>query len=87
MKENIMASFDQRGQKIRGNQYNAARDMNFGVVQNSTDLITELEKLKEEFAQAKENGVFSEETATDAEYCVTKAVQEAKKPDPNRHPY
>ena len=78
-----MASFDMRGQKVT-NQYNAGRDINFGSVQSPVDLITELEKLKGEFAKAKETGSISEDQATDAEYQVTKAVQQAKKPDPDK---
>ena len=50
-----MAQFDQRGQQVT-NQYNAGRDMNFGAVQNRVDLVTELEHLKGQFAQAKEVG-------------------------------
>src|SRR6266567_1463808 len=73
-----MTQFDQRGQQVT-NQYNAGRDMNFGAVQNPIDLIAELEKLKGEIAQAKEADIVSDETATDAEYQVTKAIQQAKK--------
>lgn len=78
-----MAQFDMRGQRVT-NQYNAGRDMNFGAVQTSADLITALEQLNEQFIQAKEAGVLTEETATDAQYQVTKATQQAKKPDPNK---
>ncbi len=78
-----MTQFDQRGQQVT-NQYNAGRDMNFGAVQNPIDLIAELEKLKGEIAQAKEADIVSDETATDAEYQVTKAIQQAKKPNPDK---
>jgi hypothetical protein len=79
-----MAQFDMRGQQVTGNQYNAGRDMNFGAVQSQADLISELEKLKDEFAKASEQGVLSEEAATDAQYQMTKAVQQAKKPDADK---
>jgi division protein CdvB (Snf7/Vps24/ESCRT-III family) len=79
-----MAQFDMRGQKVSGNQYVAGRDMNFGAVQSQADLIGELEKLKSEFAKAADEGVLSEDTATDAQYQVTKAVQQAKKPDADK---
>ncbi|SRR5260221_9824315 len=79
-----MAQFDMRGQKVTGNQYIAGRDMNFGAVEDTADLIAELEKLKGEVAQAGETGILSEETATDAEYQVTKAVQQAQRPNPNK---
>lgn len=78
-----MAQFDMRGQQVT-NQYIAGRDMNFGAVQSPEDLITELEKLKGELYQAKQAGIISEEEATDAEYQVTKAVQQAKKTDPDK---
>ena len=78
-----MANFDMRGQRV-SNQYNAGRDMNFGAVQTPADLITALELLNEQFIRAREAGVLSEETATDAQYQVTKAAQQAKKPDPDK---
>ncbi len=58
--------------------------MNFGAVQTPADLITVLEQLNAQFTQAKDAGVLSEETATDAQYQVTKAAQQAKKPDPDK---
>src|SRR5438874_419673 len=79
-----MAQFDQRGQKMSGNQYNVGHDINFGAVQTTVDLIAELEKLKGELAQARAAGSVDEEAATDAEYQVTKAVQQARKPEPDR---
>ena len=78
-----MAQFDMRGQRVT-NQYNAGRDMNFGAVQTPLDLIAELEKLNEQFTRAKEADVLTEETATDAQYQVTKAIQQARKPDPDK---
>ena len=79
-----MTQFDMRGQRVKGDQYIAGRDMNIGAVQNAVDLIAELEKLKFEFANAGRTGILSEETATDAEYQVIKAVQQARKPNPDR---
>ena len=78
-----MAIFDQRGQQVTY-QYNAAGDINFGAVQNRLDLVGELGKLQGEMTKAKQAGVFDEGMATDAEYQLTKAVQEAKKPVPNK---
>ena len=79
-----MAQFDMRGQNVSGNQYIAGRDMNFGAVQSQADLIGELEKLKAEFAKAADQGILSEEAATDAQYQVTKAIQQARKPTPDK---
>jgi len=78
-----MSTFDQRDQHVN-TQYNAGRDINFGSVQTSADLVTELEKLKQQIAQATEKGDIPEDTATDAEYQVTKAIQQAKKPEPEK---
>src|SRR5262247_3488483 len=78
-----MAIFDQRGQQVTY-QYNAAGDINLGAVQNRMDLVGELGKLQREVTQAKQAGVFDEGVATDAEYQLTKAVQEAKKPAPDK---
>jgi hypothetical protein len=78
-----MAIFDQRGQQVTY-QYNAAGDINFGAVQNRLDLVSELGKLQRELTQARQAGVFDEGVATDAEYQLTKAVQEAKKPAPDK---
>ena len=78
-----MATFDQRGQRVTY-QYNAAGDMNFSAVQNRMDLVGELGKLQGEMTKAMQAGMFDEGMATDAEYQLTKAVQEAKKPAPDK---
>jgi hypothetical protein len=54
------------------------------VVQNRLDLVGELGKLQREMTQARQAGVFDEGVATDAEYQLSKAVQEAKKPAPDK---
>ncbi len=79
-----MAQFDQRGQKVRGPQYNAGRDMNIGAGQSAGDIVTVLEDLKKQLEQAQDNGSLSEEVSTDAIYHVTKALQQAKKPNPDK---
>jgi hypothetical protein len=78
-----MTVFNQRGQHVTY-QYNAAGDINFGAVRNKIDVVSQLEKLQAELAKATEAGVFDEETATDAEYKLKKAVQQAKNPDPDK---
>jgi hypothetical protein len=79
-----MTVFDQRGQHVTY-QYNAAGDINFGAVQNRMEVVAQLEKLQAELSRAVEAGVFDdEEIATDAEYQVKKAVQQAKKPEPDK---
>jgi len=82
-KEERMTVFDQRGQHVNY-QYNAAGDINFGTVQNKVDLVGELEKLKAEIGKAGAAQVIDAEVVTDAEYQITKAMQEAKKPEPKK---
>src|SRR5260370_16797697 len=81
--EEAMAQFDQRGQKVH-TQYNVGRDLNFGMVQNSIDLVAELEKLKEEVFKAKQNGILDKKNSTDVEYQITKAAQETEEPKPDK---
>lgn len=78
-----MTIFDQRGQHVTY-QYNAAGDINFGAVQNKMEVIGQLENLQTELKRAIEAGVFDEEVATDAEYQLKKAVQQAKKHEPDK---
>jgi predicted DNA-binding ArsR family transcriptional regulator len=79
----MMSIFDQRGQKVTY-QYNAAGNINFGAVQNKMEVIVELQKLQAEVTKAIEAGVFEEDTATDVEYQVKKAVQQSKQSEPDK---
>ena len=72
--------FDQRGQKV-AYQYNAARDINFGAVQNQASFGEELQKLRSEVGKAKDAGALTEEDAADADHQINKAAIEAKKDD------
>jgi hypothetical protein len=78
-----MAIFDQRNQQVNY-QYNAAGNINFDNVQNRVDLVGELEKLKAELATASAAGVIDGEIVTDAEYQITKAIQQSQKAEPNK---
>lgn len=79
-----VANFDMRGQHVT-NQYNAGRDINFGAVRTPFDFVAELEKFKAELGKARSAGILDEDTATDVEYQVTKAIQHASKPEGTRH--
>ena len=79
-----MSQFDQRGQHVEGDQFNVGRDLNFGTVQNAVDLVSELEKLKNEIARARQEGVLDKKKATDVEYQITKAAQEVEEPKPDK---
>jgi len=78
-----MAIFDQRGQRVNY-QYNAAGDINLGSVQNQVQLIEEIGKLKSELSKAAEAQVIDAEVFTDVDYQMTKAIQQAKKPEPDK---
>lgn len=84
-----VATFDQREQQVQ-NQNNAARDIhingdtNIGAVQNTDDFIRELNKLKSELSKASEAQIIDAEVVTDADYEIASAIQEAKKPKPDK---
>jgi len=79
-----MPVFDQRGQKVNY-QYIAARDINFATVQNQADLVNELEKLNSEITKAGNAQVIDAEIVTDVQYQIQKAVDQSKKPEPNKN--
>ncbi|HLM62085.1 MAG TPA: hypothetical protein VK308_14865, partial [Pyrinomonadaceae bacterium] len=64
--------------------YNAAGDINFNNVQNSVDFFVELKKLKAELARVAEEEAIDAEIVTDADYQLTKAIQQAEKEQPNK---
>lgn len=78
-----MAQFDQRGQQIGRDQYNADT-MHFGTVSSAGDLVAELEKLKRVVIQAQQDGLLDKKRETDVEYQITKASQEAEEPKPTK---
>lgn len=78
-----MSVFDQREQKVN-TQYNAAGDINFNNAQNPADFAAELEKLKAEFLKAAGVEAIDGEIVTDAEYEITKAIQQSQKAEPNK---
>ena len=79
-----MSQFDQRGQHVARDQYNIGRDLNFGAVQTPVDLGSELEKLKNEITRARQDGILDKKKATEVEYQITKAAQEAEEPKPDK---
>lgn len=79
-----MTTFDQRNQKVKGNQLNVGGDINFGAVNNVADLVIELERLILEISKAVEVSGLNAEVAADVEAKVKKAVIHAKKPKPNK---
>lgn len=78
-----MSIFDQRNQSVKY-QYNAAGNINFDSVKTRKALITELEKLKTELSMAAGAKAIKEDIVTDAEYQITKAIQQSQKPSPSK---
>ena len=78
-----MAIFDQRNQNVKY-QYNAAGDINLDRVQNRAEFISELEKLKGEISRAAAAGAIDAEIVTDAEYQITKAIQQSQRAEPDK---
>lgn len=76
-----MARFDQRGQQVNHDQYNAD-SIYLSAVSSAQDLVAELEKLKKAVVQAQQDGLLDTKRATEVEHQLTKAGQEAKKQKP-----
>jgi hypothetical protein len=82
-KENTaMAAFDQRGQTVV-HQYNAKESINIGTVQNGLELIGDLKKIRIELLKAAESQVVDAEVLSDADYQITKAIQQVEAPQVN----
>ena len=81
--QGVYVVFDQRNQKLN-TQYNAAGDINFNSVQNSSEFVAELQKLKSEFLRVAQEEAIDAEIVTDVEYQLTKATQHAEKPEPDK---
>lgn len=77
-----MAKFDQRGQQVV-NQYNADV-INFGSVQNTTELMDEMRKLLSEVNKATQAGIIKEKVSVDVESHLKKAVIEMSEPSPKK---
>lgn len=82
MKEYEMASFDQRGQKVKY-QFNAKGDINFGIIQNKAEFVNELRKLISEVRLAVKSENIQEEVAIDVEAHLQKAIVQAEKEKPD----
>ena len=80
---NTSVIFDQRGQHVNY-QYNSAGNINIGSVQDRADLVSQLDLLKQEIAKAHEGSVISELTESRAKMPILEAIEEAKKPKPDK---
>ncbi|OPY81805.1 MAG: hypothetical protein A4E65_00994 [Syntrophorhabdus sp. PtaU1.Bin153] len=75
--------FDQRGQHVQY-QYNAAGNINFAAAQDATQLVLQLDLLKQELIKAREEKAISELTESKAKTPLLEAIEEAKRPEPDR---
>jgi hypothetical protein len=78
-----MATFDQTEQTIMY-QYNAGGAINFSLVQNKYQLVTQLRRLVEEINKAGAAGVVNEAVAVDVDAKLRKAVVQIEKPNPDK---
>ncbi|MCK4826005.1 hypothetical protein KA005_60210 [bacterium] len=76
--------FDQRGQNVKY-QYNAAGNINFGAVHNAADFISQLDLLKQEVAKAHDEQLINELTESKTKTQFLEAIEEAKKPNPDKN--
>ena len=79
-----MTTFDQRGQTVHGDQYNAGHDINFGTVHSFQDFAAQLEKLRNQVVKSVEQGTLDKDTAIDVESHLKKASTQANKPSPDK---
>jgi len=81
-----MANFDQRNQHVV-NQVNAERVdvINFGTVQNTSELVNELRNLLLEISKANQAGKIKEDISVDIESNIRKAIIEIEKPQPKKN--
>ena len=75
--------FDQRGQTVKY-QFNAAGNINFGSIQDKSEVVNELRKLLDEISKANTAGVINQETAIDIEANVKKVIVQAEKNEPDK---
>lgn len=75
--------FDRRGQQV-ATQYNIAGDYNPANAQDRAAATAELRTLLDEINRARAAGALDADTATDAGYQVTKALNQAETPEPDK---
>ncbi len=81
--------FDQGGQQVQ-NQTNIVGDVgtvNFQAVRDRTELVAGLEQFRAELARASGQGDIDQDLAGDADDQVTRALEQARQPQPDRARY
>ncbi|BDI29441.1 hypothetical protein CCAX7_14920 [Capsulimonas corticalis] len=76
--------FDQRDQTVT-TQYNAAGDINVGAMKTVDELVTALDALKLDLRAAHDDGAISELVEAKTKTPLLEAIEEAKKPEPDKN--
>ncbi len=79
-----MSTFDQRGQKVSGNQYNTAGDLNIAHQANKADIPSTLRSLTRELDKLVREGAIPRATAIDIEANLKKAILFSEEQKPNK---
>ncbi|MFM6024371.1 MAG: hypothetical protein ACKPER_15830, partial [Dolichospermum sp.] len=74
-----------RSPKNAARDINIKGDINIGAIQNTNDFIRELQKVKSELSKAGDAQIIDAEIVTDVDYEIATAIQEAKKPTPDKN--
>lgn len=75
--------FDQRGQKVKY-QYNTAGNINFGAINSTDELISQLNLIKQEVVKACEAEIINELTESKTKTQLLEAIEEAQKTPPDK---
>ena len=79
-----MSVFDQSEQSVAGNQYNAAGNINIGMVQTHNEFVQELQRFEADLLSSSEFADLDEDKQAEVRYSLRKAVIEAKKTDADK---
>lgn len=78
-----MARFDQRNQNVKY-QYNVSGDINFGSVQNSTELIREFAKLQHKLGDMVAKNEIEPDLSMDIETKIKDVIRQVENPKPDK---
>ncbi|MCG3146001.1 MAG: hypothetical protein HONDAALG_03797 [Gammaproteobacteria bacterium] len=78
-----MTKFDQRGQKVEGDQYNIGSDLVINAIHTKSDIPIELQKIIAEIKKATQAGALPADISRKAETKINEVVVETEKEKPN----
>lgn len=79
-----MSTFNQQNQKVTGNQYNAAGDINVSTSGSQSNVTGELNSLVSELDDLVSSGALTRKEAIDIRAKLEKAALEAEEPVPDK---